>query len=321
MKNKKYKLYIHVGQATHFLKWEIPEYKKYFKLVDAPGLDTILLSFGPDVLDAAADLPALARFAVLFPGFNHNPLHDLELRRRQIKIIKKHFTKVFINRGPLEIAYKNVDNVEFYPFSVDIKKVRFKRYRTQLRNLIHVSSNSPQKDWERSEAVMRETQLPYEVFPPRNDTDMSRYMDYDDRMNNKHGLAFWRKRKELPWGYLSHELTIKKYNEYDAFVHVAKDVRHPKYLDGMYTASLIEAGLTGALIFWHDSYGVGGYLKSVFEVSSDPVRAAAQIKEVASSVNIEEHSKETRKEMLETFNPKSSVKCRADLILESVRML
>jgi hypothetical protein len=30
------KLYIHVVGATHFLRWEVPEFTKYFELVDRP---------------------------------------------------------------------------------------------------------------------------------------------------------------------------------------------------------------------------------------------------------------------------------------------
>lgn len=313
------KLYIHVGQAGHFLTWELPEFKKYFEIVEKPSDDTILLSFGPDVLEEAATLPAKARFAVLFPGFNCNPLHNEELRKKQERIIKKSFTRIFINKGPLQKAYKNLDNVCLYPFSVDIKKVAFKRYRSKIKSFIHVSSNSPQKDWERSEDVMKRIGLPYEVFPPRDSEVMQEYIENDNRQSIFQRMFNTKQNKELPYGYLKHSTTIKKYQEYDAFVHIASDIKHEKYLDGMYTASLIEAGLTGSIIFWHDTYGVGGYLESVFEVSSDPEVAAREIKDIIKTLNVREWSKKTRKEMKEVFNPENSVRIRAEEMLKLVQ--
>lgn len=312
------KLYIHVGQAGHFLTWEIPEFAKYFNIVDKPKNDTILLSFGPDVLEEASKLPAKARFAVLFPGFNCNPLHNKKLREEQIKIIKKSYKRIFINRGPLQKAYDSLDCVTIYPFSIDSKKVTFKRYRTQIKSLIHVSSNSPQKDWERSEDIMKRIGLPYEVFPPRDSNTMQLYLEKDNRIKLvdrflKRGL-----KKALPYGYLRHSTTIKKYQTYDAFVHIASDIKHDKYLDGMYTASLIEAGLTGAIIFWHDTYNVGGYLDSVFNVSSDPDTAAKEIQEIIKTLDVREWSKKTRNEMKEVFNPENSVRIRAEEMLRLV---
>ena len=117
------RLYIHVGQATHFLRWEIPEFAKYFTIVDKPDDTTVLLSFGPDVLEEASALPALKRFATLFPGFGHNPTHNLERRKAHHALIKK-FDGVFINPGPLEIAYKGLKNISLYPFSVDIDLIK-----------------------------------------------------------------------------------------------------------------------------------------------------------------------------------------------------
>lgn len=310
-------LYIHVGEAKHFLAWELPEFRKYFNIVEKPDENALLLAFGPDVLEEAAQLPAKARFAVLFPGFNCNPLHNIELRNKQIKIIRQFYTRIFINRGPLEKAYADVDKITLYPFSIDIKKVSFKKYRHQVNSMIHVSSNSPQKDWQRSEDVMRQVGLPYEVFPPRDADKMQIYLEKE----NKHTYfdrIFSRKKKTLPYGYLSHAATISKYQEYDAFVHIASDIHHELYLDGMYTASLIEAGLTGAIIFWHDTYDVGGYLETVFEVSSDPRVAAQEINSILRNLDVKEWSKRTRAEMLKTFNPQISVRIRAEEMLRLI---
>ena len=84
-------LYVHFKGATHFLSWELPYFKRYFNIVSYPSSSTVLLVFGPDALEEASTMPALKRFGVLFPGFGYNPLHNMEVRKRQTKIIKKHF--------------------------------------------------------------------------------------------------------------------------------------------------------------------------------------------------------------------------------------
>lgn len=161
-------LFIFVKQATHFLQWERKEFEKFFHLCDEPSSEAILLSFGPDALEGASQLPAKKRFAVLFPGFGHNPVYNPEIKKLHKKLITQYFDTVFINPGPLEIAYKGLSNVEFYPFSIDTSLVKMQSPRTQLKSLIHVSSEYPQKDWERSKQIMEKTGLDYDVFPPRN---------------------------------------------------------------------------------------------------------------------------------------------------------
>src|SRR6478735_3992887 len=94
-------LHIHVAQASHFLRWELPIWASQFDLVPAPEPSATLLSFGPDTLFEAARMPASARFANLFPGFGANPLHNRELRARQLEVLDESFAGVFINPGPL----------------------------------------------------------------------------------------------------------------------------------------------------------------------------------------------------------------------------
>ena len=313
------KLYIHVDQATHFLRWERSEFAKYFELVSSPAEDTVLLTFGPDVLEAGSTLPALKRFAVLFPGFTHNPLYNLENRKKHEKLIKNHYHKVFINPGPLELAYKNLRNIELYPFSVDVDLMNVKRYRKSIKTLLHVSSDSPQKDWQRSEAIMKKTGMRYEVFPPRDPKFFEAIVKRNNFKNSLRKLVGLKQKAYLPYGYVDHKTVIKKYQSYDAFVHVAKDIKDPNDgVDGKYTAAFIEAGLTGAILFWHDTYGLGNGLKTVFDLPLDPDEAAKRIVEISNSIDVREHSEKTRQEMLETFNPEISVRIRAQKILESI---
>lgn len=312
------KLYLHVGQATHFLKWEIPEFKKYFNLTSVPSEDTPLLSFGPDVLEEASKLPASVRFAVLFPGFSHNPVYNPEIKKLHIHLIKNYFHTVFINPGPLEIAYKELKNISFYPFSVDTKLVKLKKYRTKLDSLIHISNDCLQKDWERSEAIMQKTGLKYEVYPPRVDKVYKDHVSHGERINKIRKIFMLNEKQYLPYGYLNHEKVVKKYQEYDGFVHVARDIKHPLFIDGKYTASFIEAGMTGSILFWHDTFNLGNSLKTVFALPLDPEKAAQEILKIRSSINVREHSKLTRQEMLENFNPQKSVAIRAKKILKSI---
>lgn len=287
------KLYIHTGRATHFLRWEIPEFKKHFNIVSKPDKDVALLCFGPDVLREASQLPAKKRFAVLFPGFGHNPLYNNDLLTSQTKIISQKYDHIFINKGPLELAYSELDKskITLYPFSVDTSLFSKFKPRTRLDSLLHVSNNAPQKDWERSERIMKETGLVYEVFPPRDEAKLSR-------------------------DYVNHNDVIAKYKEYDGFVHVAKDIKDRVHLDGKYTASLIEAGLSGEIIFWHDTFGLGNDLKTVFELPLDEKESAKRIMLIRNTINIKRHSHRTRSEMMKTFNPKKSVAIRARKIKE-----
>ena len=311
-------LYIHVAQATHFLRWELPEFSKYFTLVSSPSDDAILLSFGPDILKEASQLPAKRRYANLFPGFSYNPVYNIELRKVQLEILNKYFRAVFINKGPLEIAYKTLKNIEFYPFSVDIDLVKMKGYRKHLDSLIHISSESPQKDWERSRAVMEATGLKYEVFPPRQHDVYQRHIDVNAEKNRIRKKFGFRAKPYLPYGYLNHELVVKKYQAYDGFVHVARDIKDQVLIDGKYTASLIEAGVTGSLLFWHDTFGLGNNLETVFNLSLDPDVAAREILDIKSSLDIKRHSRLTHEEMMDTFNPQRSVEIRALKMLESI---
>lgn len=309
------KLYIHVKLATHFLRWEIPEFQKHFTIVDEPAGDVILLSFGPDVLEEARVLPARKRFATTFPGFSHNPLYNLDIRKQHLECLQ-HFDGVFINPGPLEIAYQELDNVFLYPFSIDIDLVRFRRYRKGISSLLHVSNDSPQKDWVRSEKVMQLTGMPYEIYPPRNQ-DFFESEVLKNRIKNKiRRTLHIPERNYLPIGYVRHELVVKKYNAYDGFVHIAKDIKDQVAIDGKVTASLIEAGVTGAILFWHDTYQLGNGLETVFSLSLEPETAAQEILEIAGSIDVRKHSKLTREEMVDTFCASNSVGIRTHHIME-----
>jgi len=313
---KKQKLYIHTGRATHFLSWEIPEFKRHFILVRQPHKDVPLLCFGPDVLREASLLPASKKFAVLFPGFGHNPLYNKELLESQTKIITQKYDHVFINKGPLQIAYKDLpeDKISIYPFSIDTTLFKESRIRSEVKTLLHVSNDAPQKDWKRSEEIMRRTGLSYDVYPPRIENVGEDRVRREAIVNKLRRLWGQKIKQSLPVGYVSHEDVIEKYYNHDGFVHVAQDIHSRVHIDGKYTASFIEAGMSGAILFWHDTFNLGNDLKTVFELPLDPEEAAKRILDIVDGLNVKEHSLATRNEMLETFNPEASVRVRAEKI-------
>lgn len=311
-------LYIHVGEATHFLRWELPEFSKHFKLVDTPSEKTPMLIFGPDVLESSLSLPALKRYAVLFPGFGHNPLYNMEIKAKHDALLP-HYDLVFINPGPLEIAYREHKNIVFYPFSIDIEKVGYEGPRRKVKNIIHISSDYPQKDWGRSAEIMRKTGLKWEVYPKREEDSavkkvVLRLRKYLYQLTR---IPLF----ELPvHGYVSHDSVVRKYKKSDAFIHAAKDIKDPLFIDGKYTATLIEAGLSGCIVFWHDTFNLGNTLETVFSVSLDPDTAAIQIKSIIAELNVKEHSEKTHQEMLDKFNPENSVRVRAEAIINSLEV-
>lgn len=312
------KLYIHVSAAAHFLEWEVPLFKQWFDIVSNPSSDAHILAVGPDVMYEAAGLPANRRFLVQFPGFGHNPLHNYDLRLQDLALFDEHYDRVFVNPGPLEIAYSELSRLTIYPPCVNTKIVPAGRYRTRLDSLLHVSSRTAQKDWQRSAAIMAKTRLRSEVFPPRNLEFLQRQ---SRRANQKSKLLAALRiphQKPLPLGYVSHAMTIEKYRKYDGFVHVARDVAHPGMIDGKYTATVMEAALTGAIIFWHDTLRLGNSFETIFELPLNTRDASELIQDVRASINIEQHSRLTREEFLEKVDPAKSVRIRAEAMMESI---
>jgi hypothetical protein len=311
------KLSFFTGQATHFLRWEVPHFRKHFDLVSYPGHDVILLAFGPDVLETAARLPALRRVAMLFPGFGCNPYHNLDCRAKALSAIESFYDLVFVNPGPLAEAYKSSEKVVACNFTIDTKMIKCANLRKSINSLIHVSADYPQKDWQRSELVMKLTSLPYEVFPPRLSTGYSFMTCVERRLNRcSRALGLPAPFRTMPAGYVHHSVVAKKYQQYDGFVHVAAEIPHAIYIDGKYTAALLEAGVTGAILFWHDTLGLGNDLETVFDLPVDPAMAASQIMEIRRGLNVERHSRMTRDEILEKYDPACSIEFRAIKIKE-----
>ncbi len=310
-------LCIFVKQAGHFFSWERPHFAKWFDLVNQPSDRAVLLAFGPDVFDEAVEVPCRLRIANLFPGFGFNPVHNEPLRERVRMIAEQSYDLVLHNAGPLELALKGLTKILTYPLSVDAAIVGRPMFRTSLTSLLHASAiGYPQKDWERNQDIMRRTGLHWEVFPPRQSHDPGPPTPVQRALLRARGASPVRiKRRRPPQGYVKHKEVVRKYRQYDGFVHVARDIKDRLYIDGKYTATLIEAGLTGAILFWHDTFGLGNTLETVFELPLDEQAAAERILDIRASIDVPQHSRRTVEELRECSDPAASVRARANAIL------
>lgn len=300
--------------AAFFLKWELPYLKREFKIVSEAGPDVVLMSFAPYDLAEFIEIPALRRVAYLVPGYV-NPYYNEEQKSSLLKLIDEHYDLVFVNPGPIKIALSSSDKLVTHPFSVDVDNLRAAaKARRSINSLLHVSADAPQKDWKRSEKIMKLTGLPYEVFPSRENKESTKPVSLKDRIA-------WRYNKYIVgsispttafrrnMGYVSHAKTIRKYAEHDGFVHIAKPKRLIDRLDGKYTAALLEAAATGAITFWHDSYKDGNDFDTIFSMPSDPEEAAADVLKIRGSIDIRRHSKTTMEEIGDRCHPERI--CRA----------
>ncbi|SCX59711.1 hypothetical protein SAMN05720354_1242 [Nitrosospira sp. Nsp1] len=164
---------------------------------------------------------------------------------------------------------------------------------------------------------MKKTGLRNEVFPSREAISNQLGFKWKKRINHLVKKLTTKNFFNMPPGpgYVMHEEVIKKYHMYDAFIHVARDIKDPIYIDGKYTASLLEAGLTGAILFWHDTFQTGKNLETVFDLPLDIEEAARIILEVRESINVEKHSQKTQEEILDVCRPEHSVSIRCQHIL------
>lgn len=314
------KLKIAVDGATHFIKWEIPYLQQHFEIVDTANEDTILLVFGPDALLPNQHIPALIRTAVLFPGFGWNPYHDLEHRVIMSKCIQENYDQVFINPGVLEYAFATLPQIRIQPFSLDTNLVRCNQYRTKIRSLLHASADYPQKDWRRSQQVMKLTGLRNEVYPPRG-SNLPQRLWSKIISRNPNDLSYkinwrlkWLRKKFINKDpryalYRKHTDLVRKMQAYDGFVHIAGET--PPHVDGKYTATLLEAGLTGAILFWHDTFSLGNDFETIFSLPLEPIDAAHQIREIAKNIDVEKHSRATREEISDRCSAQNVIKMRS----------
>jgi hypothetical protein len=324
------RLKIVVGKAPHFLELELPYFKKYFDVVDDCDDETVVLAYAPDVLEYAASLPGRLRTAVIFPGFGFRPYCEPLDRAFLTGLIDKYYELVFVNPGPMEESFRETEKLVVHPFCIDLARIPFKRPRQQLNSLLHASAiGSMKKDWMRSVRAMQQTGLKWEIFPPRPLVDeqnnvieslktnsiVYKFRNQLLRWRNRYWHAIYRRTLKLglppmmlPVGYLSHDMLIKRYQQYDGFVHIAK--HNLPATDAKYTATLLEAGATGSLLFWHDTLGLGNDFETIFNLPLNPTQAAKEILHIRQNVNIEQHSRQTAEEIRDRCNPDSVMRIR-----------
>lgn len=306
------KLHLHVSEAAHFLSWELPYFKRYFEVVEAPASDTVLFVFGPDMLSSGATLPALVRVAFLVPGFGYNSYFNLVHRLGMQRTIELYYDLVLANPGPIAEVFSGSPKLRLCPYSVNVDGIRPVRYRTRINSLLHASADLPQKDWARSQEVMRQTGLRYEVYPSRKRNLVPDLWYYGGIYMRRRG---WLKGSPaLNAGYRRHDELIAKYSAYDGFVHIAAQT--PPFVDAKYTATLLEAGLTGSILFWHDTLSLGNEFETVFSLPLDPEQAAKEILIIRSSIDVETHSKRTAEEIREHVNIDNVLRVRYEAIRE-----
>lgn len=310
------RLHIHVRKATHFLSWELPYFERYFDLIDSPAKDAVLFSFGPDALASGALLPAYKRVSLLFPGFGLNPYHDIVHRYGMQRIIDESYDLVFVNPGPIREAFRDSSKIAVIPFSVNTELIHIRKPRNALNSLLHVSAFFPQKDWTRSRDIMKLTGLRYEVFPPRELSILQRVRKRVRIELQRQGLVRPDDRLRQ-MGYVPHSIVVEKYHAFDGFVHVAAET--PPFVDGKYTATLLEAGLTGCILFWHDTLNLGNDFETIFNLPLDPQEAAAEILHIRQSIDVESHSRRTAEEIFERTNPNKVMRIRYEKILEMLQ--
>ena len=298
----KKRLFIHVENAKHFLAWELPFFEKEFELEPHPSSNTPLFAFGPDALISGANIPAPIRMALLFPGFGWNPFHDMQHRMVMKRIIRESYHLIFVNPGPIYEAFRDLPQIRICPFSINTKIIPRYRYRKHVTGILHASADFPQKDWTRSREIMKKTGLIWEVYPPRHPKPIKKITTAASKILARSPLAIH--------GYKKHDRLIKKYLQYDSFVHVAAET--PPYVDGKYTATLLEAAASGCITFWHDTLSLGNDFESIIELPLEVDAAVSRIIEISRDINIEYHSRKTQEEIFDKLSPDRAMKTRLD---------
>jgi glycosyltransferase involved in cell wall biosynthesis len=117
------------------------------------------------------------------------------------------------------------------------------------------------------------------------------------------------------YGSIPHSRMIEIIQDADGFLHPSKIGEAPScWVDAKYTVSLIEAGMSGCIIFWHDVMKHGNSMETVFEISQNPIEIAARIQEVVGSIDLEKHSQRTAEEFRNKHSIENTVKKKMDVI-------
>jgi hypothetical protein len=285
-----------IGQIENFhFSWMNDEFRKYFREVIVtstpycPAREDDVLMVNA-CMGSFQDFPCKRKFGILLPGFSFHPFK----RPEQFSEMKPMFVKydaIFCDEAPVGAAVKRdgtCKNFHYVPISANSYDFKKTRKRDKFRKIIQVASHGPEKGRDVSKQAMMLMPYKWELIP--GDTE-----DYFQR---------------------SQAQMIATYQEADGFLHPGKVGPAPGYfVDGKYTVSLIEAGLSGCIIFWHDAMGHGNSMETVFEVSLNPREIAARVQEVVGSIDLDAHSTKTAEEFRNKYSVENTVKKMMDIML------
>ena len=277
------KLYIRIVACEYWLSWVTPELAKLFDIVDEPSPDVAMLAYGQDSAQEAlrSKVPSRVRVATFLPGitWHPNPVEDAE-SNKVCRYVARQYDVLFVNPGPLELAFADMANCKVILPSYDVD-IRFRR-RMDIGYLLHAGVPTPQKNRVRNIEIMRKTGLDWDVQP---------------RSTNR-----------LPRRELVH-----RYLAADAVIQVSRKTGLREYLEGKYTACMMEAGATGAILFWHDVWGLGSDFDCIVPIPNTSKEAAAVILETAEG-DVEALSAATSAEIRKKCHPRNE----AQAIFEAI---
>lgn len=282
--------------SFHFNKWEKHLFKKYFRevvyhsLEDDPKCEVIKKD---DVLFVYAMITLYNhvkcdnKFGIFYPGFGFNPFKNREKALKSGYLFDK-YDAIFMNEGPIWETFKQFPNAILVQYSCDPNIFKKTRQRDTFKKIIQVAGKiGPFKGRHISTEVFK--LLPYESELVPADSDPVMY---------------------IPW-----ERLPEIYQNADGFLSPNLIGPPPEYqIDAKYQVSLIEAGMSGCIIFWHDCMGLGNSMETVFEIPSDPAGISQKIQEVVGSIDLEKHSALTAQEFYEKGNMHDATKYKVDIM-------
>lgn len=287
------KLIIAQIENFHF-SWMNEEFKKYFKEVVVVSSnsypaneDDILLA--NTCLGSFQDYPTKLKFGIVLPGFSFHPFNHPE-HVEALKPCLSKYDAVFCDEAPVGYSFQRngtIKNFHIVPICCNTRDFKKTRVRDKFKRIIQVASHGSEKGRFEAKAAMK--LLPYEWQQYPGDTE-----NYFKIPQN-----------EMP----------NIFQNADGFLQPGRIGDPPgRFMDAKYTVSLIEAGLSGCIIFWHDVMGIGNSMKTVFEVPLNPKGMAERIKDVVSSIDLEKHSILTAEEFREKHSIENTVRAKMEII-------